>query len=427
MRKILEIISIFCLLAGSVAAQLPELKGCEYRLETLNTPDGLPFYAVKDEGGTGKGGTLVFTAGSNGWVYSWTFDGVIRTDGEYASDSSSFSVRIPGDGLYSVTAEKPDAETKGSGEFRIFYVHVPEFRLSLHDIYNCEEIKLTIDDFVPAYYDNKGVNFYGTKDVEYLLSGRTLPWKFTAYQAADWEIPVSVDEKDDGYTVTVTDKFGFSWESEEVRYTSVIPKAKMSFKLLNTVKVDGYGTDVGQAPLEVEFTDESENAQQYEWYLYKDTVDLKEKLPSLEDSLMDNQIRRMPDFSYTYEHPGYYAVKLKAINTIGPNQCWDTTEVKYVKVIPSLVNVPNVFTPNGDGVNDVFKVQVLSVISFRAVVVNRWGRKVHEWTDPEGGWDGRINGSDASPGTYYYIITARGLEKYDPPRYVKKGPLLLVR
>ena len=99
----------------------------------------------------------------------------------------------------------------------------------------------------------------------------------------------------------------------EAEYVSVIPKAKMSFKLLNTVKVDGYGEDMGQAPLEVEFTDESVNAQSYVWYLYKDTIDLKEKLPNLEDSLMDNQLRYAPDFTYTYEHPGLYQYELKQI------------------------------------------------------------------------------------------------------------------
>ncbi len=161
--------------------------------------------------------------------------------------------------------------------------------------------------------------------------------------------------------------------------------------------------------------------------MYKDTADLKDPLPTLEDSLMDNRIRYEQDFTYTYEHPGLYRVRLEVINTAGPNNCWDTTELKDIKVIQSLVNVPNVFTPNGDGINDIFRVQVLSSTSFHAVIINRWGRKVYEWSDQSGGWDGKVNGTDASPGTYYYIITARGLEKNNPPKYVKKGALLLVR
>lgn len=436
--KVLWIGLLVCLLVENAVAQrsrLLELKGCDYTLDTLNTPDGFPFYAVKDEAGTGEGGTFIFSPGGSSWKYDWTFNGVSQSTGQYSSDSSSFTFQLPGTGVYRIKAERTvsdtmDKETVTTGDFRVFYVHVPEFGLSIVEEtrYDCEGIKLKIDDFQPAaYVYGDDIHYYGTRSVEYLLSSREEPIISTAYWPEDMEIYQTVDDQDAEYTLTVTDKFGLAWTSTEVKYVSVIPKAKMSFKLLNTVKVDGYGTDVGQAPLDVEFTDESVNAQAYEWYLYKDTLDLKEKLPALEDSLMDNQIRREPDFTYTYEHPGLYGVRLKVINTVGLNHCWDTTGMEYVKVIPSLVNVPNVFTPNGDGVNDIFRVQVLSVTSFHAVVINRWGRKVHEWSDPEGGWDGRINGKYASPGTYYYIVTARGLEKNTPPKYVKKGALLLVR
>lgn len=420
--------ALFYVFSGN--AQLPKLEKCEYTVETLNTPDGIPFFAVKDATGNARGGQVRFDAGSPGWTYKWTYDGMEYTTGTYAADSASFAFPLRGNGVYTVSAEKEGEESLASGDFRVFYVHVPEFGLSIVEDtrYDCEGIKLKIDDFQPAaYLYGEGLRYYGTRGVEYLVSGRSEPIPSADYWPESMEIFQAVDDRDARYTLTITDKFGFSWTSTAVEYISVIPKAKMSFKLLNTVKVDGYGTDMGQAPLDVEFTDESVNAQSYEWYLYKDTADLKERLPSLEDSLMDNRLRYEPDFTFTYEHPGLYAVRLKVINTHGLNHCWDTTELKEIRVIQSLVNVPNVFTPNGDGINDVFRVQVLSATSFHAVIINRWGRKVHEWSDPGGGWDGKINGTDASPGTYYYIVTARGLEKYNPPKYVKKGALLLVR
>ncbi|WP_251620067.1 gliding motility-associated C-terminal domain-containing protein [Odoribacter lunatus] len=423
-------ISWFCV--WECKAQLPRLEGCVYTLETVNTPDGMPFFAVKDVSGNATGGRIRFDAPDTGWIYKWVLDGVEYTEGNYASDSSFFTIPIQGNGVYAVYAEKEGEEPVQSGDFRIFYVHVPEFGLSIVEEtrYDCEGIKLKIDDFQPAaYVYGEDIHFYGTRDVEYLISGRTTPITSTDYEKEDWEIFQTVDEKDTKYTITITDKFGLAWESTGVEYISVIPKAKMDFKLLNTVQVDGYGTDMGQAPLDVEFMNESVNAQSSScvWYLYKDTADLKEPLPTLEDSLMDNSIRYGSDFTYTYEHPGLYRVRLKAVNTLGPNYCWDTTELRDIKVIQSLVNVPNVFTPNGDGVNDVFRVQVLSSCSFHAVIINRWGRKVYEWSDQSGGWDGRINGKYANPGTYYYIVTARGLEKNNPPKYVKKGALLLVR
>lgn len=420
-------IALFCVLSGN--AQQPVLVNCNYTVETLNTPGGIPFFAVKDAAGDARSGQVRFEAGSPGWSYTWTHDGTEYTAGTYAADSSSFVFPLQGNGVYSVRAEKEGEESLASGDFRVFYVHVPEFELNIVEEtrYDCEGIELRVDGFQPVFFlYGEDIRYYGGRDVEYLVSGRSVPITYPDYQE-NWKVFQTVDDQDARYTLTITDKFGFAWTSTEVEYVSVIPKAEMSFKLLNTVKVDGYGTDMGQAPLDVEFTNKSVNADSYEWYLYKDTADLKEKLPNLDDSLMDNRRRTESEFTFTYEHPGQYAVRLKAINTAGPNHCWDTTELKIIKVIQSLVNVPNVFTPNGDGINDVFRVQMLSATSFHAVIINRWGRKVYEWSDPGGGWDGKINGTDASPGTYYYIVTARGLEKYNPPKYVKKGALLLVR
>ena len=185
--------------------------------------------------------------------------------------------------------------------------------------------------------------------------------------------------------------------------------------------------DKGEAPLKVDFMNESVNAQQYEWFLYKDSTRMPQNLSVVEDSLLDEAIRREKAFQYIYQHPGSYNVKLIAYNTVGSNQCSDTMSLeKYITVDSSLVDVPNVFTPNGDGKNDIFKVKAASLKSFHAIIINRWGRKVYEWSDPAGGWDGRINGKYANPGTYYYIITARGRE-IEAKTYVKKGPLLLVR
>ena len=61
---------------------------------------------------------------------------------------------IPPVGVYSVVAEKEGEEPEASGDFRIFYVHVPEFELSVVEEtkYDCEGIKLRIDGFQPAYY-----------------------------------------------------------------------------------------------------------------------------------------------------------------------------------------------------------------------------------------------------------------------------------
>ena len=57
---------------------------------------------------------------------------------------------------------------------------------------------------------------------------------------------------------------------------------------------------------------------------------------------------------------------------------------------------PNAFSPNnGDDLNDVFKAkEYRSIIEFHAYIFNRWGQKLYDWTDPDGGWDGTYNGKD---------------------------------
>lgn len=76
--------------------------------------------------------------------------------------------------------------------------------------------------------------------------------------------------------------------------------------------------------------------------------------------------------------------------------------------VETYVEVPNIFTPNGDGINDVFTINSSNIESLNAVIVNRWGQTVFEWKGVNGKWDGHTKSSqEASEGTYYYIITGK--------------------
>lgn len=397
--------------------------------------DGLAFYAIQDQQGTKPFGKIVFTPeeGGHPWTFSWTYNGVPQP--VRAEDSVTLEVNLPGDGLYTFSAEKDGIVSRAAPQFYVFYDHVPEFTIQLSDIFNCRAITIdAITDFIiPEFTVAGSLPYYGGKTrVYYLVSGKEVPREFTEYEYAlqTKEEAVAVDDQDQEITVTITDKFGFEWTSQPVKYTSVIPKAEAELELLNTVDVVGEVNEpMGQAPLEVYFHNNSTNTGSpgsYEWLLYKDTADMKTPGTDLVDSLLGEQIRTEFEFTYTYEHTGRYKVQMIAINDQG-NKCRDTTDVIYVNVIESLVDVPNVFTPNGDGKNDVFMAKALSVENFHGVILNRWGRKVFEWSDTQTGWDGRINGKYANPGTYYYIITARGREKSNPPKYTKKGALMLIR
>jgi gliding motility-associated-like protein len=67
--------------------------------------------------------------------------------------------------------------------------------------------------------------------------------------------------------------------------------------------------------------------------------------------------------------------------------------------------MPNAFTPNGDGNNDVFNlVQSPNVMVSDFRIYNRWGKEVYTLSDNLEGWDGTIDGNPASPDVYIFIL-----------------------
>ncbi|MCC7332289.1 MAG: gliding motility-associated C-terminal domain-containing protein [Flavobacteriales bacterium] len=121
-----------------------------------------------------------------------------------------------------------------------------------------------------------------------------------------------------------------------------------------------------------------------------------------------------------YETQGSYTVTLTSFN----GQCSATTQITIEVHGTSFLTVPNIFTPNGDDKNDVFEFIYQHISEFNCVIFNRWGKQVAEITAPDKSWDGKIGGSPASDGTYYYIIKAKGL---DDVQYDLKGTITLVR
>ncbi len=102
----------------------------------------------------------------------------------------------------------------------------------------------------------------------------------------------------------------------------------------------------------------------------------------------------------TVRHPGIYT------STVTLNGCETTDSVEVFK--DCYLDVPNSFTPNGDGINDYFLPrQDLSrgVTSYRMSIYNRWGQLIFETRSIDGrGWDGRFNGQEQPQGVYVYLI-----------------------
>ncbi|HVX49418.1 MAG TPA: gliding motility-associated C-terminal domain-containing protein [Chitinophagaceae bacterium] len=105
--------------------------------------------------------------------------------------------------------------------------------------------------------------------------------------------------------------------------------------------------------------------------------------------------------------------------------CYLTDTIHLVYYKGPDIYVPNAFTPNGDGVNDIFRpfpVGIKKLEYFR--VFSRWGNMVYQTQVYLAGWDGNIKGRQAPPGTYIYEV--RGKD-YNGKAVFKKGSVLLVR
>jgi gliding motility-associated-like protein len=91
----------------------------------------------------------------------------------------------------------------------------------------------------------------------------------------------------------------------------------------------------------------------------------------------------------------------------------------------SNIEIPNVFTPNNDGINDFFEFKCTSIANFNLIIYNRWGCIVYETNDVFKYWNGEDKNGNKNPdGVYYYIVSAKGS---DNKEFNVKGTIQLLR
>lgn len=179
----------------------------------------------------------------------------------------------------------------------------------------------------------------------------------------------------------------------------------------------------GSAPLNIEIINNASPASFfYTWCLSNER--------EFEDCIIQTTDK---DFRYTFTEKATYYLRVQVSNssvTEDP-EIGCTKEATYtIEVLESALDIPNIFTPNGDGKNDEFKVAYKSIIKFNASVYNIWGKLVYQWDDPTTGWNGNIGGKPAAEGAYMYIIEATGDDLDDKGnriKYYKKGTVNLIR
>lgn len=205
------------------------------------------------------------------------------------------------------------------------------------------------------------------------------------------------------YKLAVTDSMGCVSESS-FYYESIHIKADF-----------GVEPQKGEAPLEVSFTDKSVRGSVYKW------------------EFGDTTTSRLSDPEpHTYYIPGEYTVKLTIESDL---HCIDSVKFEKIVVETSKLEIPNVFTPDGDGNNDMFRLDSRSLRFLSVDIFSRSGKKVYSFYG-EGdllraweGWDGNINATSvkASPGVYFYIIRARGWDDVDYDTKEQRGFVHLYR
>lgn len=216
-------------------------------------------------------------------------------------------------------------------------------------------------------------SYYGTITVSNF--GGQAPYQFNignGNQASN----VFTDLAAGTYTITITDNNGCI-DTLTCVLTTDPNGATASF----TSSVSGLIVERGTS---IQLTNTSENATVVQW------------------QVCDGRITSDNEISIVMDGMEECCVKLIAYNN--NSGCKDSI-IKCFNTDEAFILIPNVFTPNTDGDNEVFKIKSRGVTNFNCAIYNRWGNKLYEWNDANGFWDGKTpSGAIASEGTYYYIV-----------------------
>lgn len=131
----------------------------------------------------------------------------------------------------------------------------------------------------------------------------------------------------------------------------------------------------------------------------------------------------MKEATFTMEDTGNFEVYHYSYNQFG---CVDTV-IDTIRVNdPFTLYIPNAFTPDGDGINDLFTFKMSGISEIHLEIYNRWGELVYQSNDPYAGWDGTDRSGRVSPaGVYSFVLVCRARE--GATDHVETGTITLLR
>ncbi|MDE6553445.1 MAG: gliding motility-associated C-terminal domain-containing protein [Muribaculaceae bacterium] len=227
------------------------------------------------------------------------------------------------------------------------------------------------------------------------------------------------------------DKYLKAWNWEESVETAAVDHTSVDARTFATQLTDsssvegeadatgsnqiGSGNDGGlggSAPCEIQFEAYvTDGIIHHEWQLTRDAT--------FEE--IDYRFTQQ-DLDYTFLEEGTHYLRYIGSNADG--SCEYIGEVYEVNIGESVLKIPNAFSPNGDGVNDEWKVAYRSLLNFQCYIFDRQGHQVAHLTSPDQGWDGKVGGKTVESGVFFYVVEATGT---DGKKYKKSGDINIVK
>lgn len=232
------------------------------------------------------------------------------------------------------------------------------------------------------------------------LGGQQFKWDFGDGTTSAQTNPTHIYNTVGTYTVKLSaiDSTTCNIKHDTSFVISVYPNPKASFT---------YSPQPTQPNTPVSFLNSSIGADRYKW-LFDDGDTLR-------------TVQRDTAVTHLYNFSGNFHTCLVAYNNSG---CSDTAcQEIAITIIPGM-DVPNAFSPNGDGHNDKVYVRGYGIAKMSWQIYNRWGVLVYTGTDKNEGWDGRYKGVLQAQDVYHYILQ---VEFSDGRKANKKGDITLLR
>lgn len=352
--------------AGSYSVVVTDAFGCTGSTSFSVLVNPLPLVNITGDLDkcSGESTTLSTTPGQG--TYSWT------------NGSTDPSITVTTGGIYTVTVTTNKGCTKSLGV--TFNAHpIPIAAYDPESNITCEEIRIK--------FQNKSIN----------EAGSTYSWTFGDGGTSTDRSPSHVYAAPGEYTthMQVISPYGCKDDTSHLVevVTPPLPEAKFS---QSTQLVSIFNS-------EVSFNNSSVNSVRYRW------------------NFGDGQTSSEDNPTHIFDKVGTNKIKLIAYNIAN---CYDEYETN-IEVAPFFI--PNAFSPNDDGKNDVFfdGTPVLNVTSFDMQIFNRWGQNIYTTDSFFRPWDGYMSNGDPSPeGLYTYKIKITSIKgKY----YEFTGSFSLIR